>query len=472
MINSPMLQGGVAVSDVPHQWTYRLTVITEDGEAIEMAYPLTLSFNILRDTQASSNTATFSILNVAASKRTQVFKDRLDTGIIKGIIFEAGYEGNLTTLFRGNIQEAYSVRHGVDIALEIQAWDVGIGYDYLATTFEAGTTFKEAYKNIVSQSPFSLGSIGALDGQFQQPTTFVGSPLNVLNEITGGHTYVDNGVVNTLQDNECLDAGVAILNADSGLLGSPRRRNAQVEVDSIFRPDILVGQLLEIESDSASEFSGTYVVLGVNHVGEISGAKAGNRKTVLNLMNGKQLKDSPVPLTKEQGEPFTKVKGEERLPVNSNYGSSVREVYRYIREHNGEIVGYNKKINPRVSWIEMLGHGNKPNERLKECTEAVLYNCQTTANKLYGFLQTYFPNEKIEIVSGWRSTANNNNPNRADGVQGSKHIFGQAMDFHFMHRSTRLAYQKFKDYWQGYVYLNKYGNIHVQTTGSNVYRKG
>lgn len=471
MLNAPLLSASIQKSDVPHQWTYRLTVITEKGEAIEIEYPLTISFNIIRDTQASANTATFSVLNVSADKRTRIFKDRLDTGIIKAITFEAGYEGALTMLFRGNIQEAYSVRNGVDVALEIQAWDVGIGYQYIANTFDAGTTFKDAYKNIVAQTPYALGSIGALDGEFKQPTTFVGAPLDVLNEITAGHTFVDNGTVHTLQNNECLDAGVAIIDASSGLLGSPRRRAAQIEVESIFRPDILVGQLLEIKSTTASEFSGVYVVLGVRHVGEISGAKGGTRKTILNLMNGRQLQDSPVPVTKEQGEPFTKVKGEDRTPVTNTYGSSVREVYRYIKEHNGEIAGYTKKINPRISWVEMLGHDNKPSERLAECTEAVLSNCEVAANRLYRFLQTYFPNQPITVVSGWRSTANNNDPNRADGVQGSKHIFGQAIDFRFQKINTQIAFLKFSN-WTNYVYLNKYGNIHIQLTGKNPYRKG
>ena len=138
----------------PLQWTYQLTVILENEQSVIVRYPLTIEFNIIRDTQATTNTGVFSIYNLSYATREKMFKDRLNTGIVKGIILEAGYEGNLSTIFKGNIQECYSRRNGADIITEIQAWDIGMGESPIGVTFESGTSFKKKkYRFSQSSTP-------------------------------------------------------------------------------------------------------------------------------------------------------------------------------------------------------------------------------------------------------------------------------------------------------------------------------
>ncbi len=61
---------------------------------------------------------------------------------------------------------------------------------------------------------------GALEGQFLTPTSFDGNAFNEINKLTGGHTFVDNGVLNTVMDNEVIDVPVPVITDENGLFGN------------------------------------------------------------------------------------------------------------------------------------------------------------------------------------------------------------------------------------------------------------
>lgn len=472
MSSNMVLSGRVSYNQplLAHQCSYKLT-ITYDNVSLVVEYPLTCHFNIVRNTFAQSNTATFKIINLNPSTRSLIFQDRFATDKIKLIKFEAGYNGKLALIFKGYIQEAYSQRVGTETETNIQAWDIGTADSYVSTTFEAETTFKDAYKNIVSSNKdLTLGAIGNFNGSFKTPTTLMGSPLIVLNQITGQHTYVDNGVVNSLNNNEALDYGVQVIQAESGLLGTPQRRGGEVIIESIFNPDLVVGQLVEIKSETASEFSSTYKICGINHQGVISGAVGGVRKTTLNLFIGAFLPNSNYNLTGQTTkQSFVKVKQEKIIPVVLRAGSSVQEVYNYIKTHDGDVP--NKKITQNISWKELLlpsGTGNTKQQLKTQITEEILYNCETIALKLQSFLNAYYPNKTINITSGWRSKENNASLNNAS--KESTHLRGLAIDFNIKGVSSQVAFNNvFKPYWNKFTYLFRVSgasgyNIHVQST--------
>lgn len=430
--------------------------ITDGENTKTVGYPLTVDFNIERNTFASANTATFSIYNLAPSTRSSnlFFQDRFNTANQKILTFKAGYQGKLVACFKGRIQEAYSRRTGTETITQIQCLDLGIPTDYINVTFEAGTTKKEAYKNIIQNlSGLELGAIGTLEGSFQTPVTFEGKPLDVLNEITGGNTFIDNNVINTLMPNECLDIGVSILNADTGLISTPQRRNAEIIAEGIFNPNVYVGQLVEVQSQTASEFSGTFYLTGFNHSGTISGAVAGTRKTRYNFLIGALLPNGSYTVTgTTEKQPFTKVKKEEKTPVNSNYGSDVYSVYEYIRSHNGNVP--NSKVgHTSYTWKQLIlpaGTKNTTQQVYSQITVPYLQNCKVIAEKLYDFMSVNFPGKLPRIVSNWRSRQNNESQGGA--AKESAHLRGAAIDFDVNGVPTKVAFKKFFDLWDKFTY--------------------
>ncbi|MBQ2175351.1 MAG: DUF882 domain-containing protein [Alphaproteobacteria bacterium] len=398
------------------------------GQAI-VTDPITINFDIKKELFQSTNTAKITIYNLDGGTRESIYQDRLlfETTRQKSVTLLAGYGNTLTLCLFGHIQQCYSERVGTDMVTTIDVIDPDILTQYTSVTFEAGTTFREAIDYLTSQFPdLKQGEVGNFEGEFKTPTVFDGNSFNAINELTGGHTYIDNGVLNSLNDNEVLsNYGAYLIQSDTGLLGTPKRYEAVLEIEMLFEPDIRLGQMVEIVSETQSRFSGQYKVVGLNHNCTISGATGGTRTTKLQLLYVKYLTNSNVNLTSNPtGSNASFIINGKATPIDSKITGEISEVYDYIKKNNGNIP--KKMANKLVSWKDLIGHNNSPDERLAEITKEKLANCKATADRLLDFVNKYFPGKKLSVTSGWRSTANNA---REGGVDNSQHLYGRAIDF-------------------------------------------
>lgn len=426
----------------------------ENGNKILVQEPARLScqFNITRSTMSDSNKATIQIKNLAPSTRERIFQDcfTLDPMKWKYVHLEAGYGEKLSMIFKGRILQAYSYKSGgqTDVITEIQAQNLDIFDTQSSHTFEAGTTFKEAAQRLVSDFPnVTLANCGELEGTFKTRTTFDGNTLEQLDKLTGGHSYIDNGMLNILMNNEVLDIPVPVITDENGLLETPRRRDANLDVKMLFEPTLVVGQLLEIKSAVAPNFNGQYKVLGFTHDCLISGSEAGNRTTTVNLWIGPLLPGAIEALKEEKNNSqLSKVKGVKVTPVLNFTPNSAKETYRYIQTHNGKLP--NTWITNKISWKDMLGHNNTDADRLKECTLAVCANAFYTATKLEGTLKTVLPGKQFKITSGWRSTRNNRS---VKGAPKSRHLDGLAVDFVIPDLRVNQYAKSFSQAWSGWT---------------------
>lgn len=391
--------------------------------------PITIEFNVVKTTQ-SENSSRITIYNLDGATRESIYQDRLllDTNpYIKWVTLEAGYGEQLTLVTFGYIQECHSFRSGVDFVTIMDVTDPDILTEYCGVTFEAGTTFKQAYEYLIGRLPsLKLGETGVLEGAFQVPTVFDGNVFVLANKLTGGHTFVDNGVVHNLNDNETLsDYGCYYIAADTGLLDTPKRYDHILEISMLFEPTIKVGQLVEIKSSTQARFDGQYKTLSVNHNCLISGAEGGTRITTLQLQYIEDIANSNENLTDNPaGAPSSVVKNNDVQPIGIKISSSIESIYKYIKKTAGGIP--DKFINSSISWKNMIGNNNTASERLKDLTTAKLQSCTEIANRVVKFRDTYFAGKKLTITSGWRSVENNK---REGGVSNSQHLTGRAVDF-------------------------------------------
>lgn len=424
-----------------------ITYINELGqpETVDISYPLCVDYTIVKNIEANTNTANFKIHNLNPTTRANLYQERFNVGVKKLVKFYAGYNGKEEQCFVGYMLEGYSERQGTEVITTLDCWDIGMGEKWTALTFNKGTTFKDAYKQVANLIPdLEIEAIGELNGTFKTETSFVGTPFEILNKITNYHSFIDNGKLNTLQNNECLDVPVYQIRAESGLLGTPLRRGGQLLVRSLFQPSIKIGQLYEIKSEVSPQFDGVYKVCGFTHSGTISGATAGQRITEINLLVGALLPNSNYVYTNNAETGFKRVKKEEVRDVNNNYGASVEEVYRYIRETGGQIP--DKQITNNISWGEMIGNDNNNNERYSQLTKSKLYNCETIAKGLQKYKDLFYPKNRLIIKSGWRSSRVNGGVNGQTGIHG--HLYGNAIDFHIEGVNDLTAWNNsLKNYW-------------------------
>lgn len=434
---------------------YRVTVYSSSETTI-VEYPITCKFTVTRGTFSQSNSATIQLYNLAPSTRNQIFQDQLnlDPNKMKYVHLEAGWGNTVSLIFQGRIMQAYSYKAGgqTDVITEIQAVALDI-FDYPTShTFAAGTSFRDALKTIASDMPnVTVGNIGAFEGTFQTPTTFDGLAMEEISKHTGGHAFVDNGLLNVLMDNEVIDVPVPVISDDTVLLETPMRRDANLEVKTLFLPDVIAGQLVEVKSSIQTQFNGQFKLVGFTHDCLISPTQAGSRTTQLVLWIGPLLPGANIALTggttgNGTSFGFSKVKGEKISPVAINQPADVQGVYNYIQQNNGAIP--TTKITKNISWVDMLGHDNTNAQRKSELTIAVLSNVYTTAQTLQRFLNSYYPGRTVKITSGWRSTMNNRS---CGGNPKSKHLFGLAVDFNVSGVSTSNLISRLASTWNGFV---------------------
>lgn len=458
------------------QATYRVTVYNQDGTVIIGAHEgqdkdgntiliqdearLTCHFTVTRGILSDSNKCTIQIYNLAPTTRSKIFQDafQINPSKWKFVKLEAGYGDDLTPIFMGRILQAYSFHKGgqTDVVTEIQAQALDMFDCQASYTFEAGTTFKDALQTMVSGSMpnIKIGNVGNLEGTFQTPTTFDGNAMENISKLTGGNAFVDNDQLNVLMSNEVIDVPVPVITQANGLLDTPNRRDANLEVKMLFEPSIIVGQLMEIQSGVQSDFNGQFKVMGFTHDCTISGAEAGSRTTTVNLYIGPFLPGAEETLTDNTERGFNKVSGMSVSPVQGDpFGA--REVWLYIQKNNK---APHTNVTKGIKWDELiksnsLAYGKPTLQEVK--------NISYAANRLQTFINTNFQGAKINVTSGWRSRGYNStlkgaNPN-------SEHLYGNAIDFVLPQYNITTVFNKIKRLWQGRKKGYK-GFIHVDTT--------
>ena len=292
---------------------YSLRVeVDKSNSFLTIAPPFTLEFDITRNTLTSANVCQLRIYNLAEINRNQIRHNIYDYGNYKRIDFKAGYGTNLATVFHGNISQAYSTREGTNFVTTIECYDGGFGYvnGEVNLQFSAGTPFKTVITAIAAtlqSKGVTIGAIGDYPGILTRGNTYTGNTMSILNELTGGGVFIDNGKLYALGTNEYVASlsSVGVISSQSGLLGTPILEKDIVRFDMLFEPGLNVGHKVRLDSSTAQNFfattagvtknigpgfNGEYKIVSVKHRGMISAAVCGSAITTGSFFFSKLLK--------------------------------------------------------------------------------------------------------------------------------------------------------------------------------------
>lgn len=426
----------------------------EEAKQITITYPLMLDLDVRRDTCATSNTGSFRIFNLAKDTRENIFQDLYQIDRWCFLDVYAGYGNNMPLIFTGKVLQAYSSRQGTEVITEIQALDNDIIQSYSSHVFEAGTPKMDVLTTLMQDMPnVELGAVGTMEGNLVTRTVFDDQTFIAINKLTGNQAFIDLNKLNVLNNNECLgDIGIYKITSDTGLIGTPRRRDAMLEADVIFAPEIQVGQLVDIESSISTEFNGQYKVLGVHHHGSIGEQVSTQLVTTLVLFVGSLLPNSSSTFTGVTTyQPLSVVKNNKVEEVGNTAMNSIRAIRKEIQKTNKVP---HKRITKNIWWDEVIKNYSQQGE---VPSIEVMSNLYSVANALQDFVDKFYPNNKIIITSGWRSASYNaKTPNAASK---SAHITGEALDFYLPGQILAYVYRNFKTAWSYRRYMGN-GFIH------------
>ena len=266
---------------------YEIVITTPDGLSRSIAPPLSMHIDLTRNTSASTNSATIRLHNLRQETREAIAKDRLNTSSYYAIRVLAGYDRRLSEVFRGNIRECYSLKQGPDWVTSIVADDGmhAIANGYSSFSIDSGAKNSDVFSRIISDLPgIAEGAIGAIgDGTKSRGQVIAGSSAKALDDLSEGQFYIDSETANVLDENEFDIAKTVLLLDGKRLFTSPRRREAYIEVDTLFLPDCDIGQVCELRSREA-RMDGQYKVVGFSHSFTVSQATAGSATTRISLL--------------------------------------------------------------------------------------------------------------------------------------------------------------------------------------------
>lgn len=268
--------------------TYRLDVFNPAGKQITIEPPFTIKFGVTRNTLASANRAVIEVINLGPQTRNQIFKDRFSISEYWQVRLQAGYNNRLHEIFAGNIHEAYSLKENTEWKTSLDCFDGmnAIQNGFSSITVQKNTPKENYIKQVINDMPNTIAGILGSPAQGESPRgkSLIGQSSSILSQETGGKWFIDNEKLNVLSDLEVLPGSVIRLDPDD-LLSTPRRREAFLDVQVLFEPQVQIGRVYEIES-LESRYNGQYKIVGFNHNVEISGATAGSAITTLALYFG------------------------------------------------------------------------------------------------------------------------------------------------------------------------------------------
>lgn len=240
--------------------------------------PFTVVFAVNRSFWGSPNSATIKIYNLNENTRAFLRKDRNNWGYKKALIFSAGYGNNLSTLTRGNIQYCQSYREGSNFITEIQIMDGGAAFlnSSFSGQFVKDTDLRSIIKTVAASMSDNDVQVGAISDSYKEivskrGSSYSGSAIDILQEISGNGVFIDNGVVNIIRDGEFIKGDTLIVSSQTGLIGVPKREWQNVTFEMILEPRVYIAQKIQIKIGS-KQFDGDYVIRSISHSGTISEA--------------------------------------------------------------------------------------------------------------------------------------------------------------------------------------------------------
>lgn len=266
---------------------YVLTIEKLDGGYVTITPPFTIEFSVNKASFSGTNDFNIRIYNLSSEIRKQLRHDWTNMADKRGIVLQAGYENELGTVFNGQITDGFSSREGDSFVTTISGSDAVYALMNGQTnfTFPKGTTKEVIINTIISGMPHvSLGAIGNSYSQaINRGNTITAPPFYALQEFTQRNFCIVDAKVYTLDETEYILGSVPKIDYTTGLLGTPTRSGSLVNIEMLFEPRIKMFQGVTLSSLGYDNVNGFYKVVAIKHTGTISGAVAGDAKTMLQL---------------------------------------------------------------------------------------------------------------------------------------------------------------------------------------------
>lgn len=286
---------------------YSLTIEPFNGDAITVVPPISLQLDVHRSQLGASNYCQARLYNLSKKRRESIYFNFFDSiGFYKKFTLSAGYGDNVPIIYIGNINQAWSVREGVNYITQIETQDGSYAYSHARYS---GPQFKKGTKNtvVIATLMQTLKSVhidfGGIDedyytGTIPMDTSYNGNTIKIIQELTNFTFFIDQGKCYAMNPNSYIASQTntaipsIVISPETGLLNTPYLERSLLKLEMIFEPTLEPGRQVYIDSKTFPQTKGIWITKDVHHRGIISPSVGGNLITVATFL--KPYNSSPI----------------------------------------------------------------------------------------------------------------------------------------------------------------------------------
>lgn len=239
---------------------------------------LDLAFRVERDLKPEPNKAEIDVYNLAPSNR----KKLEGLGNEAQVVLSVGYGSGMSTIFRGDLKSALTMRDGTDLVTQIRAGDGQRARQTarVSRSFAPGTTVETVLRALTEElgvdSPAAAELARAVletgrasfDGGISLSGD-VASELTALTASSGLEWSIQDGRLQLLRRGQGLRHQAILLSPGTGLIDTPEIDDSgMLKARTLIIPDITPGVRVRVD---AEHVSGVFRVERTMHTGETSG---------------------------------------------------------------------------------------------------------------------------------------------------------------------------------------------------------
>lgn len=229
---------------------YDLTIIPPDGEA-RVIKGLRINFEITKSILSFPNLCKLTIYNPNEDTRSSLQKK------FTKIILNVGYEGDVRLLFKGEVRNVSQTKNGVDRLVSFYAGDGE--KDWQNATFNKTFTENVSMNSAIEEvlKTFKDLTIGTLEGLPKTADKLRGQSLSGSSKDIMDQYASEYGFDWSIQDGEIIVTPIespiqndeaVLVNAATGMLGSPTVTEIGADVTTLLNPRLLPNRAFKIES--------------------------------------------------------------------------------------------------------------------------------------------------------------------------------------------------------------------------------
>lgn len=232
---------------------YDLTIIPTDGES-RVIKDLRVNFEITKSVLSFPNLCKIVIYNPNEDTLSALQKK------FTKIIINAGYEGDLRLLFKGEIRNVFQAKNGTDRLITVYAGDGEKDWQNATfnKTFTENVSISSAIEEVLKS--FEEVTVGVVNGLPQvadklRGQTLSGSSKDILDQFSDEYGFTwsiqDGEVIITPVESPLEGDEAVLVSSATGMLGSPTVTEIGADVTTLLNPRMLPNKAFKIESVNA-----------------------------------------------------------------------------------------------------------------------------------------------------------------------------------------------------------------------------